>query len=258
MAIAVPTTPVEPAGRRTVRPVDAAGLVLLRHGAQGPEVLLGRRHRRAGFLPDIYVFPGGRVDPRDELPSGFNEDLNPNVVRQLGGAGSRRPDASFPRAALRETFEEAGLLLAAPNEGPAPPPSPEPHWQAYRTHGVRPAFARMDFVCRAITPTYSKRRYNTRFFLADGSCVQGALTGDGELEDLAWRPITALDALHIVDVTQFVLAEALRRWRQRRPVGAETARLFCYRERAARWRIGTTGEWRPAPETPLKSAIYQG
>jgi 8-oxo-dGTP pyrophosphatase MutT (NUDIX family) len=240
------------------RPVDAAGLVLLRNGRRGPEVLLGRRHRRAGFLPDIYVFPGGRVDRQDELPSGFPEDLHPNVARQLSGAGSRRACVAYARAALRETFEETGLLLAMPGgEGP-PMGSDAPHWQAYCARRAHPAFGQLDFVCRAITPTYSKRRYNTRFFLADGARAEGALAGDGELEDLAWRPLGEIEALRLVDVTQFVLVEALRRWRAAARVGAETARLFCYRGQTARWRIGTAGTWRSPQETPLKSAICQG
>jgi 8-oxo-dGTP pyrophosphatase MutT (NUDIX family) len=240
------------------RPVDAAGLVLLRNGSRGPEVLLGRRHRRAGFLPDIYVFPGGRVDRQDELPSGFPEDLHPNVARQLGGAGSRRPCIAFARAALRETFEETGLLLTTRNNRAPQIKSSVLHWQAYSDQRACPAFSQLDFVCRAITPTYSKRRYNTRFFLADGARAEGGLAGDGELEDLAWRPLGEIEALRLVDVTQFVLVEALRRWRAAARVGAETARLFCYRGQTARWRIGTAGIWRSPQETPLKSAICQG
>jgi 8-oxo-dGTP pyrophosphatase MutT (NUDIX family) len=248
----------DPNRQAVTRPVDAAGLVLLRDGPDGPEVLLGRRHGRAGFLPDIYVFPGGRVDRRDELPSGFAEEVNPSVVSQLRGAGSRRPEAAFVRAALRETFEETGLLLAEPGSRPAAAADDESHWRAYQRQGLRPAFARLDLVCRAITPTYSRRRYNTRFFLADGALAAGELSGDGELEDLAWRKLSQLAALRIVDVTQFVLVEALRRWQDRSPVGSEKARLFCYRGTAARWRIGTAGGWRAAPETPLKSEGYQG
>jgi 8-oxo-dGTP pyrophosphatase MutT (NUDIX family) len=142
------------------RPVDAAGLVLLRGGRDDPEVLLGRRHARAGFLPDIYVFPGGRVEPGDGR--GRPLPLAPPVAAGLAWA-SRRPAAAFVRAALRETAEESGLSL--------PPEAVE---------GI-------DFICRAITPTRSHRRYNTRFLLADGAACQGALAGDGELEDLGWH-----------------------------------------------------------------------
>jgi 8-oxo-dGTP pyrophosphatase MutT (NUDIX family) len=236
-------------GARAVRPVDAAGLVLIRQGAAEPEVLLGRRHRRAGFLPDIYVFPGGRVDRDDALPSGFAEPLHPAVLDQLRRASSGRPAAAFARAAIRETFEETGLLLAQP-DGRHGAAGTGAVWQAFATHGAAPAFAAMDFVCRAITPAASRRRYNTRFFLADGAHATGTLAGDGELDDLRWWPLAALPELEIVDVTQFVLAEALRRWRQRLPVGREPGRLFCYRSDTARWRIGAAGPWQSVPEPP--------
>src|ERR1700754_627020 len=96
---------------KVVKPVDAAGLVLIRAGAKGePEILLGRRHRKAGFLPDIYVVPGGRVDTADHAPSGFAESLSPAVSAALASGGSRRPALAFPRAALRETHEETGIL----------------------------------------------------------------------------------------------------------------------------------------------------
>jgi 8-oxo-dGTP pyrophosphatase MutT (NUDIX family) len=184
-----------------VRPVDAAGLVLLREGKRGLEVLLGRRHSRAGFLPDIYVFPGGRVEIADGAGPALG--IAPAVAAELARAPGRPPEA-FVRAALRETAEETGLNLAGE------------------------AFASIDFVCRAITPTYSRRRYNTRFLLADGAFAQGRLGGDGELEDLAWRPITALDGLAIVDVTAFVLAEAVARRLRKLPPGAEPAVRFSY------------------------------
>jgi 8-oxo-dGTP pyrophosphatase MutT (NUDIX family) len=183
------------------RPVDAAGLVLLRGGRNDPEVLLGRRHARAGFLPDIYVFPGGRVEPGDGR--GRPLLLAPPVAAGLAWA-SRRPAAAFVRAALRETAEESGLSL--------PPEAVE---------GI-------DFICRAITPTRSHRRYNTRFLLADGAACQGALAGDGELEDLGWHRHSEVGRLKLVDVTNFVLEEAVRRWRLALCPGAEPAVRYSY------------------------------
>jgi 8-oxo-dGTP pyrophosphatase MutT (NUDIX family) len=211
-----------------VRPVDAAGLVLIRTGRDGePEILLGRRHTKAGFLPDIYVVPGGRVDPADNAPSGFAESLTPGVATALMSGGSRRPALAFPRAALRETFEETGLLIGTPGRPTAE--SDSPTWRAYRDAGIAPPFGGIDFICRAITPVTSRRRYNTRFFLADGGQAQGAIRGDGELEDLAWRPASRLGGLEIVDVTQYVLEEALRRWRAQHPAGTIAPKLLNYR-----------------------------
>jgi len=82
-----------PPNPRRIKPVDAAGLVLIRAGKRGePEILLGRRHTRAGFLPDIYVAPGGRVDPTDTtlLHTALREaheevGIEPAVVDVLGG-----------------------------------------------------------------------------------------------------------------------------------------------------------------------------
>jgi 8-oxo-dGTP pyrophosphatase MutT (NUDIX family) len=183
------------------RPVDAAGLVLLRGERDDPEVLLGRRHARAGFLPDIYVFPGGRVEPGDGR--GRPLPLAPRVAAGLAWA-SRRSAAAFVRAALRETAEESGLSL---------PPE---------------AVGGIDFICRAITPTRSHRRYNTRFLLADGAACQGALAGDGELEDLGWHRHSAVGRLKLVDVTNFVLEEAVRRWRLGLGPGMEPAVRYSY------------------------------
>jgi len=232
--------------RRIARPVDAAGLVLIRAGARGPEVLLGRRHRRAGFLPDIYVVPGGRVDAGDLRRSGFAENLHRRVAAQLTTSSRGRPPLAFARAAIRETYEETGLLLTGPGRAAARPAA-APVWQAFGVQDCRPGFDRLDFVCRAITPTYSKRRYNTRFFLADGAAVSGDIAGDGELEDLDWWPVAEIGRLTIVDVTEFVLTEALRRWHRRVPVGGEPARLFCYRNDSARWRVPGAGGWNPPP-----------
>jgi 8-oxo-dGTP pyrophosphatase MutT (NUDIX family) len=232
--------------RRVARPVDAAGLVLIRRGGDGPEVLLGRRHRRAGFLPDIYVAPGGRVDPGDAAGSGFAEDLHTNAIAQLKTGSRGRPPLAFARAAIRETYEETGLLVTADGKVSATPGA-DPVWQAYGSRACRPGFDALDFVCRAITPTYSKRRYNTRFFLADGARAVGEIAGNGELEDLNWWPLAELPRLAIVDVTEFVLTEALRRWQQRIPIGSEQARLFCYRGDCARWRVIGRGPWMPPP-----------
>ncbi len=227
--------------------------MLIRRGTIGPEVLLGRRHRGAGFLPDVYVVPGGRVDAGDCRRSGFAEDLDPHVTAQLRAAGGGRPSLAFARAAIRETYEETGLLLTGTGARAASP-GKAPIWQAFAARKRRPGFELLDFVCRAITPAYSKRRYNTRFFLADGAMVSGEIAGDGELEDLGWRPVADLKRLAIVDVTEFVLTEALRRWRRHAPVGSEPARLFCYRGIRARWRVMGDDHWNPPPPRTLGDA----
>ena len=178
-----------------------------------------------GFLPGIHVVPGGRVDPDDTFLDPYAETLHPGV-RQ--GLATKRP-AAFLHAALRETFEETGLVVGRAGLLPRDLPTDNPLWQAYRAAGIAPDLAGFDYLCRAITPVGSKRRFNTRFFLGDGAQAMGELNGNGELEDLAWQRVSALSRLNIVDVTQYVLDTAIRRWRDRIPIGAEAAKLLNYR-----------------------------
>ncbi|MGF1607770.1 MAG: NUDIX hydrolase [Kiloniellales bacterium] len=201
--------------RQSVRPHDAAGLVLIRDGRRGPEVLMGRRHAGHSFMPSVFVFPGGRLDLADRQPSGFAETLAapPPGTDQA----TRRRLASFARAALRETFEETGLLLGEPlprlDRTAALQPS-QPVWRAFAAAGLAPGFAALRLVARAITPRHSPRRFHSRFFLADGAAARvvlgGRLGGSGELDDLGWFPVAEVPRLPLPEeVTELVLAEAL-------------------------------------------------
>jgi 8-oxo-dGTP pyrophosphatase MutT (NUDIX family) len=185
-----------------VRPRDAASLILLRGEGAGLEVLVGRRSSRAKFMPGVYVFPGGGIEPPDRFPWSVEagaESLTPRLRR---GA----------RAALRETWEEVGVLVgrrtAALDAAPVSPAwAPIEH--AYRAHGLAAAIDRLTYVGRAITPSYSSRRFNTRFFVSDGADVFGEPRPSEELEDAGWRRIedNLLESLR--DVTRFMLARAL-------------------------------------------------
>ncbi|MBI2254155.1 MAG: NUDIX hydrolase [Proteobacteria bacterium] len=197
-------------------------MVLIRAAKKGaPEILIGRRPAKMGFLPGIHVVPGGRVDPEDSLAGPGLP--HPAIVSQLGARW-----AAFINAALRETFEETGLLYGRPKSGPIAGHS-GPFWEAYRGQEWMPDYASLDYLCRAITPVTSKRRFNTRFFLGDGEMAAGSLAGNGELEDLVWIPVTGLGALNLVDVTEYVLKTAIRRWDSGIPVGTEAAKLLNYR-----------------------------
>ena len=197
-----------------IRPVEAAGLVLIRQdrSADGSaEVLLGRRSQRSRFMPGVYVFPGGRLSALDRRASGFAEDLAPPPPGL--DARTRTRIAVFARAALRETFEETGLLLglSAPARAGAGTARALGFWAAFAHAGLAPAFGALGLVARAITPTASPLRFHTRFFLADGANAHGPLGGDGELEDIRWVPVAAAPALPIPEVTLRVLEEALAR-----------------------------------------------
>ncbi len=188
---------------RPVRPRHAASLVLLRRSASGTEVLMGRRPAKAVF-PEAYVFPGGRLDPSDAsvAPSA---PLAANVLEELRAHGGCTPSLAraLATAAIRETFEETGLLLAAPGD----PGVPHGAWAAFKARGIAPAHDRLRFLGRAITPASAPVRFHARFFVADGESVEGDIVGNGELSAIAWYRLDDARQLPAIDVTQFVLSE---------------------------------------------------
>ncbi len=180
------------------------------------EVLMGRRRKRARFLPDIYVFPGGRVDAGDRCVAGDRFGLSAETERALKRDTPNTPPLALALAAIRETHEETGYLLGKTASADAVNRLPSTSfWSACRTAGMVPDVAALDYIMRALTPTLSPRRFNTRFFLADGASCQGDLLVDGELKDLHWLPLDEAFSLPIIDVTEFALATARQRWRDR-------------------------------------------
>ena len=197
---------------RPVKPRDAASVVLIRGTAEKAEVLMGRRRKRASFLPNIYVFPGGRVDASDRHAPrelAFHPHAE-HLIRRHAPATAPLPLAI---AALRETFEETGYLIARDAPAGALDGLPAtPFWEAFRAENALPDLARMHYIARALTPTMSHKRFNTRFFMVDANEARGALIDEGELEDLHWIALDKAHRLPIVDVTEFVLNQARRRW----------------------------------------------
>ncbi|MBV9827096.1 MAG: NUDIX domain-containing protein [Alphaproteobacteria bacterium] len=184
-----------------VRPRDAASLILLRGHGRDLELLAGRRPGHVKFMPGVYVFPGGAIDPEDARPwhgEASAAHLPPRLARSA-------------RAALRETWEEVGVLVGRrPGGGAATPAAGHtPVERAYAERGVVAAFDVLTYIGRAITPTRVFRRFNTRFFLADAEAVFGDPAASDELEDVAWHPIGQRELAPFRDVTQFMLARAI-------------------------------------------------
>ena len=189
--------------KRPVRPRDAASLVLLRDGKSGLEVLIGRRGKGARFMPGRYVFPGGRVTPDDARLWADERDEDARQLRAL------------KHAALRETFEETGLIVGrrAPRGVAGGNGALSPIEQAYARHGLVPAPGLLRLVGRAITPTDSPIRFHAHFFVADGVEAAGALTPCEELEDLHWHAIEGEPPGAMQNVTRFMLRCAVDAWR---------------------------------------------
>jgi 8-oxo-dGTP pyrophosphatase MutT (NUDIX family) len=112
-------------------------------------------------------------------------------------------------AAIRETYEETGLLLGSPaGAGPETPPGP---WAAFGEAGILPDLAAIHFVARAITPPRRPRRFDTRFFTADAGAIAHRIDGmigpDAELVELVWMPIAQARHLDLPAITAVVLEE---------------------------------------------------
>jgi len=197
----------------SVKPRDAASLLLLRQEKDETRVLMGRRPTHSAFAPDVFVFPGGKVD-RQDGQTACPFPLETDTLRSLrtGSSVSLRAARALANAAIRETYEETGLLLARPADFRAPGPGT---WHAFEQHGLGPDHGALRMIGRAITPSTSPVRYHARFFVAQAAGTRGELRASEELVELDWYPIGSALKLPIIDVTHFMLEETLR-WRQTR------------------------------------------
>ncbi len=198
---AAPKAPTEPAAKPP-RIRDAATMIIVRQGRAGPTVLMGERSSGHVFFPYHYVFPGGRVDRADGYVKPAT-DLRPEVLDKLTQAATERRARALAMAAVRETFEEAGLIIGGKPDAPQKAPK---GWEDFFATGNAPCLENLSFIYRAVTPPARPRRFNARFFVVDADYVQGDMDrgdlGDGELLALKWfrfedaynlkiRPVTA-------------------------------------------------------------------
>ncbi len=200
MSRAVAAPPVRASGTPAVRPAEAATLII--HRGAGIEVLMGERHRRHRFMPHRWVFPGGRLDRSDaRIRTGTR--LRPDVAAQLQRKLTRAHAQATAIAAVRETFEETGLIIGAPD--PTPGRRVPRDWQAFFRTGSAPALNNLEYVARAVTPPIRPVRFNARFFMIDTRHVTGDLAGSGELVDLKWFPIAQARELEMPMITRKIL-----------------------------------------------------
>lgn len=192
-------------------PRPAAGVVMVRAGGEGPEVLLVRRRTDVGFAAGAYVFPGGTLDQEDSDPAWRDLLRPPDPDTLLGAADDGGPPAlTFVVAALRETFEETGVLLTS-----APLPSPEAlaadraalvagerrFLDIVSERGLRLAADRLVLCARWITPESLSRRYDARFFLAEAPADARIEAERGELVEHLWTtPARALERYFELDL----------------------------------------------------------
>jgi 8-oxo-dGTP pyrophosphatase MutT (NUDIX family) len=197
-----------------IRPRDAATLVLVDRDGGTPRILMGRRKQSLRFMPGLTVFPGGRVDPSDRRMArvgGFPDNAVAKFLTRCPGATPKRIEA-LALAAIRETYEEAGVLLGI---RAAPPRVPGPDWDAFARHGVTPDLSKLVYAVRAITPPGRPRRFDTRFFLADASAVAVTLDAserpDTDLEAVEWLTIAEARERPLAFITGVILGDIEKR-----------------------------------------------
>jgi 8-oxo-dGTP pyrophosphatase MutT (NUDIX family) len=184
----------------------AATVILVRRTGGAASVLMGMRGAGAVFMPSKYVFPGGALDGADAL-AGLSHRLGPASRARLAQGAEAGLGPALAAAAIRELWEEAGLVLGEP----APWPDPPPGWEGFAATGHRPSAAGLRFFFRAITPPGRPRRFDARFFVADAARLAGSpddfSRASDELSHLHWLPVADAQRLDLPFITEVVLAE---------------------------------------------------
>ena len=197
---------------KPVTPLPAATVLLLRDANPGLEVLLMQRHRASKFAGGDFVFPGGKieVDDNPDDAAAWCAGLDPDrAAARIGLAGDRRTALGFWIGAIRETFEEVGVLLAYDASGAwaridaqrfaeyqaAVNADNKAFWTMVKTERLKLATDRLAYFAHWITPEESPYRYDTRFFAAPMPEGQTPVADTREVIDMRWyAPRAALEA----------------------------------------------------------------
>ncbi len=185
------------------KPREAATIAVIRNNPEnGLEALMMKRHSKDRFLPSYYVFPGGAIDSQDV--SLAEEFLGLPVSSGIEFEDARGAQSlSYLFGAIRETFEESGLILAYGSEGKYVEIESDEtdRYNSLRSRVYRkelefsdfirdealtPAFDKIFYYTRWITPAYSPIRYDTRFFIAPAPEHQAFMHDGIELVDSLW------------------------------------------------------------------------
>lgn len=197
------------AGTKRLRPRDAATLIILERSGTVPRVLLGKRRADLAFMAGKYVFPGGRVDRTDHsvpVASELAPEETAKLLVAMRGIPSPARARALGAAAIREAFEEAGIVIGAPSTRNASAVSPA--WQLFHQTGFGPALKPLRLIARAITPPGRSRRFDTRFFCVDAEAISRRCDiSDGELSGLEWLTLDDARQLDIPRITRVILED---------------------------------------------------
>lgn len=193
------------------RPKDAATLILVDRSAAKPKVLVGKRHDNVVFMPGAFVFPGGRVDAKDNkvtVAAPIPAELETRLMQGSPKISLARARA-LANSAIREACEETGLCLGKPANGIKA--AFDGSWKPFGDAGLLPDPSSLYLIARAITPPGRVKRFDTRFFTADASAithhVPGIVHADAELVELVWVEIGSTPLANMHPMTVRVLEQ---------------------------------------------------
>ncbi|HHI88919.1 MAG TPA: NUDIX hydrolase [Hellea balneolensis] len=194
-------------GRKAPRPKLAATIVLLREIDGTHQILMGKRSRRHDFMPDVYVFPGGRVDRGDSYAPALDAP-HPRTLRILQQALPPARARACIMAAVRETFEETALIIGAQTDF-RPRPVKDKSWQAFLATGFVPRISDIELFGRAITPPFRDKRFDTWFFLKRMSEAEACcpFSTSAELVETGWFTLAEIEKLPTHRATDMMLEQ---------------------------------------------------
>lgn len=185
-----------------LRPKDAAALILIDDNLAVPRVLLGKRRADLKFMPNQFVFPGGRretSDAREPSASSLSDNDMRLILQGCGPTGTDSRARGLAIAALREFYEETGLVI-----GKAATRSPD--WLAFSANRLAPDIGSMRYLARAITPPGRTRRFDTRFFIAKKNSVALEVSPpDAEFSEMRWATFAQTIDLDLPEITRTIL-----------------------------------------------------
>lgn len=189
---------------------NAATVIVLRDRASDPRILMGQRGAKAVFMPNKFVFPGGAVDASDHAVPLASLVSDPCATR-LEQDSTPGLGPALAAAAIRELFEETGLVLGAQGDWQDPPVD----WRDFAATGHLPHAAPLQFVFRALTPPGRPRRFDARFFLVDAedlaSDPDDFSAASDELSHLQWVNLGEVRRFDMPFITEVVLSEIAAR-----------------------------------------------
>ncbi len=191
-------------------PLDAAVLIIIDMSEKIPKVLMGLRNKNLAFMPGKLVFPGGRVDPGDstvETPDYISDQEAQRILTRKLEHSILTDPKTLPLTAIRETFEETGVMIGQAGEiSPTRPIKAE--WAPFAEHSIIPVPSALKYCARAITPPNRVRRYDTRFFCVNAEHIaKEAGFIPGELDEIKWLTVEQALETKLASITRIITSD---------------------------------------------------